>query len=195
MIAGFFLGMTCVFILLTVTSLVERRLCAKWSLSYFRSGFPAFRQLRRASGLPSIAIDVEKLESLIPDSEHGRLEFRKVENGLFLFREACIRSRTPGYAGIGWYQPVMHGNLIIDPEKARIEVIGRLNWSSLLIGLAYVVFLISWAVIDRSTDFLLAVFAVVALACVAAWVASYVAQKKRLAQLADIAAEHASALS
>jgi hypothetical protein len=78
MIAGFFLGMTCVFILLTVTSLVERRLCAKWSLSYFRSGFPAFRQLRRASGLPSIAIDVEKLESLIPDSEHGRLEFRKV---------------------------------------------------------------------------------------------------------------------
>jgi hypothetical protein len=89
----------------------------------------------------------------------------------------------------------MHGNLIIDPEKARIEVIGRLNWSSLLIGLAYVVFLISWAVIDRSTDFLLAVFAVVALACVAAWVASYVAQKKRLAQLADIAAEHASALS
>jgi hypothetical protein len=193
MVAEFSLATTCVFLWFIVTSVVETRLSVKWNLPYFKSGFPVFRQSRQIAALPSTAIDAKKLESLMPDSKYPRLQSRKADSALLLFREEYSHFLAPGYTGIGWYQRIMHGNLMIDPAKGQIEVIGPLNWSPLVISPALAVALVNWAL----DWFFLAVFvfAFFAFILLVPWVLTYMIQKKRFAQVADLAAGHATTSS
>lgn len=183
-------AMPFVFLGLAVVGFVEAKLSSKWNLPYFKSGIPVFRQSRQTASAPSTTIDAGRLELLIPASKYPKLVFRKAGSGVFAFRDEYSRFFA-GYTGIGWYQPVMHGTLNIDPARAQIEVIGRLNWSPLIFGAVAVPTLLVYGSPDW---FLLLVWALLAF-MYAASAATYIIQRKRFAQVANLVAEHVSALS
>jgi hypothetical protein len=175
-----------VFLLLAALGFVEVLLSRNWNLAYFKSGFPVFRACRQAATEPLISVDTVKLESLLPKSKQGKLQFRKVTGNLYVFREEYLAFPDFRYTGIGWYCPIMHGNLIIDQAREQIEVIGRLNWFPLIFGpiAPVALLLVSWPL-----DWLLfIVWAMLAFVYVASAV-SYLVQKKRFDQVADLVAK------
>jgi hypothetical protein len=175
-----------VFLLLAALGIVEVRLIRNWNLAYFKSGFPVFRACRQAAIEPLTSVDTEKLESLLPKSKQGKLQFRKATGNLYVFRE--YYSAFPAYDGGEslWFFPVMHGNLIIDQAKEQIEVIGRLNWSRLVFGpIAPAALLL----ISRPLDWPLSImWAMLAFVYVASAV-TYLVQRKRFSQVADLVAK------
>ena len=169
--------MELIFPLVFGVAIIEMILSGTWNVFYFRSGFPIYRRERRGIPIPSPITDAEKIESLIPESKCPKLLFRKADKNFFIFRERAFQ-----LFGFN-YTPIMHGNLIIDPLRGQIEVIGRLNWFVLIFSIVVAGIPMYWEY-GVPVGFIFLAFLAVLLSVI------YTVQKKRFDQVADLVAQN-----
>jgi len=104
----------------------------RWNERYYKSGFLVFRRLFLKKLINDKAISEYYIEKLLSKNGYGRISFhRSVRDNFFLFKENGVRVYKGGINYV--FLPVLHGNLTIDPEKGEVLMVGRLNWSIVLI--------------------------------------------------------------
>jgi len=81
------------------------------------------------------------------------------------------------------YAPMMHGNLIVDPLRGQIEVVGRLNWFALIFSIVVAGIPVYWEY-GVPVGFIFPVSIAVLLTVI------YTVQKKRFDQVADLVAQN-----
>jgi len=116
------------FIGLIVVVLVEALLMAFWNRRYFSWGLPLFRQRIAAPAAALAHLPFNWLEGDYPPATWARIVFEPLSADRCAFRETLLMPRGPGYV------PIMRGLIVADRRQREVQVIGRCNWSILLIA-------------------------------------------------------------
>ena len=108
---------------------IEVILSGSWNRWYFWNSLSMFKNTEVAP--TSINIDnlsERDIERMIPKSAMPKIGVKSVSESEFLFREKIIQ--------FSWVSntPLIQGLLLIDKNNRTIEVVGKLNWSCLVIS-------------------------------------------------------------
>lgn len=113
---------------LMVAVLVEALLMGFWNRSYFSWGLPLFKQRIQVPAASLSHLPFNWLEGDYPPASWARIVFEPLAESTCAFRETLLMPRGPGYV------PVMRGLIVADRRKSEIQIVGRCNWSILLVA-------------------------------------------------------------
>lgn len=113
---------------LIVVVLVEALLMAFWSRWYFAWGLPLFKQRIFVPAATLSHLPFNWLEGDYPPANWARIVFEPLSEDKCAFRETLVMPRGPGYV------PIMRGLIEVDRRGREVQVIGRCNWSILLMA-------------------------------------------------------------
>jgi len=108
--------------------LVEALLMAFWNRWYFSWGLPLFKQRIVVPAGTLSHLPFNWLDGDYPPANWARMVFEPLSEGACAFRETLLMPRGPGYV------PIMRGLIVVDRRGREVQVIGRCNWSILLIA-------------------------------------------------------------
>lgn len=149
---------------LIMVVLVEAMLMLFWNRRYFSWGVPLFQQRIAAPAADLSHLPFNWLAGDYPPAAWATLVFEPFSATACGFRESLLMPRGPGYL------PIMRGMIVADRRRREVRVVGRCNWSVLLITGALV-----WGLFLKPVPalFLLAILAV-----------SYLVQRRRFQNVA-----------
>ena len=107
---------------------IEIILSGSWNRWYFWNSLTIFKNTEVVPNKANLDnLSEEDIEGIIPKSAMPKIGVKGVSESEFLFREKMIQ--------FSWfsYTPLIHGLLFVDKHNRTIEVVGKLNWSCLVI--------------------------------------------------------------
>jgi len=122
----FFLG-------LLTFALAEASIAGLWYPPYYRSGVPVFKKQFHLPSVISTKLNIDRLDSEFQSGFTSSIVFHEIGNDEYAFREALLQIRFLSYT------PLMHGQILIEPRRGIVTVVGRLYWT--VFSLAFIALL------------------------------------------------------
>ena len=109
-------------IIVLVVLVVEIILSATWNYFYFSKGIKIFTYKLQGINIFDRIPSPETLSERFSKGWSGSFLFRAISPKEIAFREKMIELK------LFTYTPVMHGIILIEPERREIKILGFINW-------------------------------------------------------------------